>query len=153
MFYECLDLMTEQCRNARLDLHTFECQHLFSHSVAKSSLCPGGLFFFFSCKNENNLFYVKIIAYWMMSTASVYFPLLVIFYGQLVNPFWFFFDSSASCLTLLNKQWNLDWCLSDTWSGDVKRATRLKWTNPTKDDWNPWDANKLCLHPRSTHTG
>lgn len=152
MFYECLDLMTEQCRNARLDLHTFECRHLFSHSVAKSSLLSWWSLFFFSCKNENNLFYVKIIAHWMMSTASVYFPLLMIFYSQLVNRFCFF-DWSASCWTLLNKQWNLDWCLSDTWSGDVKRATRLKWTNPTKDDWNPWDANKLCLHPRSTHTG
>lgn len=45
MFYECLDLMTEQCRNVRLDLHTFECQHLFSHSLA-NLVCPGDDFFF-----------------------------------------------------------------------------------------------------------
>lgn len=61
MFYECLDLMTEQCRNIRLDLRTSECQHLFSHSLANL-----GFFFvlemiflfvcFFVSQNENNLF-------------------------------------------------------------------------------------------------
>lgn len=51
--------MTEQCRNARLDSHTVECRHVFSHSVADLVFCPGDHLFFFwflSYKMKNNLF-------------------------------------------------------------------------------------------------
>lgn len=51
--YECLDLMTEQCRNVRLDLRTSECQHLLS-LLANLVFCPGNDISFL--KNENNLF-------------------------------------------------------------------------------------------------
>lgn len=47
--YECLDLMTEQCRNVRLDSRTSECQHLlslFSQSSFYLFFCPGNDFFF-----------------------------------------------------------------------------------------------------------
>lgn len=40
LFYECLDLMTEQCRNVRLDLCTSECQHLLSLFSQSSFFVP-----------------------------------------------------------------------------------------------------------------
>lgn len=46
MCYECLDLMTEQCRNVRLDLRTSECQDLLSLFSQSSFFCPGTDFSF-----------------------------------------------------------------------------------------------------------
>lgn len=54
LFYECLDLMTEQCRNVRLDLRTSECQHLLSLFSQSSFFVLVLIFLLF--QNENNLF-------------------------------------------------------------------------------------------------
>lgn len=83
----------------------------------------------------------QIIAYRMMSTASVFSFLPVIFVANLLVVL--FFNLFATCWPLLNKQWISDWCSSDTWSGEVRATRWYKWL--TKDNWNPWEANKLCV--------
>lgn len=122
LFNECLDLMTEQCRNVRLDLRTSECQHLLSLFSQSSffvlvMICLS----FFLFENENNLFMTNISLLNDEHCICFFsFPPCVFFYGEF---FWFVFDLFAFCWPLLNKQWISDWCSSDTWSGEV-RATR-----------------------------
>lgn len=88
----------------------------------------------------------QILAYRMMSTASVFLFFPVIFVLNFVNLF-------ASCWPLLNKQWIWDWCSSDTWSGEVK-GHMLIWTDSPKiTGVLERPINCVCLHPRSSHPG
>lgn len=157
--------MTEQCRNARLDSHTFGCRHVFSHSVADLVFCPGDhLFFFFGSfpTKWKTISLCQTLADWTMSTASVWFPPSDWFffewpvnYKSLFVSFWFFvflflwigLHPAEHCWTSNDI---LDWCFVTL--DQVTYGPHVETSLPTKDDWNLWDANKVCLHARSADT-
>lgn len=129
------------------------------------------IFFFFSffLTKWKTISLCQILADWMMSTASVWFPpsdcfFFVCFFKWPVNykllfvPFLVFclFFSFFSKIRLHPAEhcWTsnaiLDWCFVTL--DQVTYGPRVETSLPTKDDWNLWDANKLCLHARSADT-
>lgn len=138
-----------------------------------SSLLPwwssSFFFFFFFLTKWKTISLCQILADWMMSTASVWFPpsdcfFFACFFKWPVNykllfvPFLVFclFFSFFSKIRLHPAEhcWTsnaiLDWCFVTL--DQVTYGPRVETSLPTKDDWNLWDANKLCLHARSADT-
>lgn len=105
MFYECLDLMSEQRRNARLDPSSAVCRRLLSLFSQSSFFFT---LFFQKMKSILNNHLLNDEWSGFLSITGTFMANTFVFVL-----FWMF----SSCWPLLDKQWISDWCL---WRHTIK---------------------------------